>query len=256
VTLHSSQISINFNQTNSSSYYSPPTRSRKMTTSVSTQTDEQATSSASAPVPASEPEPKVTRVFYPSATKISIQVTWWGYRLYLPPPIMAQLSGAHIAAARRGAMLTAALKWVLDQVPMMMVPPQFQAGMMMLRRVSPFLGYVGAFIAWSWERVQTNDSGNGVVLTATWLLPIAILPAAWDFEVHGRPKEPGSIEEQIRADEMNLGVSTVKVDTAVQTDSPPPVKRESSKLGSLFPSKTRRSKSSGGGSKSKRVPRG
>ncbi|KAF5345205.1 hypothetical protein D9758_009652 [Tetrapyrgos nigripes] len=245
-----------------SEYRSTSSRSRKVVSSVSTQTDEQATTSSSTststPVESAQTPtspPKGTRVFYPSATKISIEVTWWGYRLYLPPPVMAQLSNAHVAAAKRGAMLTAALKWVLDQVPMMMVPPQFQAGMLMLRRVSPFLGYVGAFIVWSWDKVQTTDTGNGVVLTATWLLPIAILPAAWDFEVHGAPKEVGSGEEEVRADE--LSASTVKVDMAVQTESPPPVKREGSKLGSLFPSKTKRSKSSQSGSKLKQVhPRG
>ncbi|THV06519.1 hypothetical protein K435DRAFT_773211 [Dendrothele bispora CBS 962.96] len=225
---------------------------RNTTASTSTQTDDP---SSDASTPAPTPKTKTTRVFYPSPTKISLQVTWWGYRLYLPPPIMAQLSSAHVAAAKRGAMLTAALKWVLDQVPIMMVPPQFQPGMMMLRRVSPYLGYVGAFIAWSWEKVQRSDTGNGVVLTATWLLPIAILPSAWDFEVHGKPKEASGsieIEEKVTADELNLSASTSKVDMAVQTDSPPPIKREGSKIGSLFPVKSKKSRSSN--SKTKDAP--
>lgn len=59
----------------------------------------------------------------------------------------------------------------------------------MLKRMSPFLGYIGAFVAWSWSRVQSKDEGQGVVLTATWLLPIAILPATWDYDVHGRPRD-------------------------------------------------------------------
>jgi hypothetical protein len=28
-----------------------------------------------------------------------------------------------------------------------------------------------------------------VVLTATWLVPVALVPSAWDFEQHGRPRE-------------------------------------------------------------------
>ncbi|KAJ3787704.1 hypothetical protein GGU10DRAFT_348171 [Lentinula aff. detonsa] len=144
-------------------------------------------------VPRTEPKPapksKPKRTFYPSSTKLSLQVTWWGYRLFLPPPIIAQLSSAHIAAAKRGAMITAALKWLIDQVPLMVVPPQMRASILMLKRVSPYLGYVGAFVAWSWGRIQAKNEGQGVVLTATWLLPIAILPAAWDFEVHGRPRD-------------------------------------------------------------------
>ncbi|KAJ4485608.1 hypothetical protein J3R30DRAFT_3440809 [Lentinula aciculospora] len=146
-------------------------------------------------------KPKTKRTFYPSSTKLSLQVTWWGYRLFLPPPIIAQLSSAHIAAAKRGAMITAALKWLIDQLPLMVIPPQMRASVLMLKRVSPYLGYVGAFVAWSWGRVQAKDQGQGVVLTATWLLPIAILPAAWDFEIHGRPRdhEVTHATEQTRA---------------------------------------------------------
>ena len=35
----------------------------------------------------------------------------------------------------------------------------------------------------------TVTAGKGVVLTATWLLPIALIPATWDYELHGYPKE-------------------------------------------------------------------
>ncbi|KAJ3922075.1 hypothetical protein F5877DRAFT_34614 [Lentinula edodes] len=157
------------------------------TTEPVVESDTSAASLKPAPKPA--PKTKSRRTFYPSSTKLSLEVTWWGYRLFLPPPILAQLSSAHIAAAKRGAMITAALKWLIDQVPLMVVPPQMRASVLMLKRVSPYLGYVGAFVAWSWGRIQMKDQGNGVVLTATWLLPIAILPAAWDFEVHGRPRD-------------------------------------------------------------------
>jgi len=155
--------------------------------------DDQTTSTEPAPPttpkPVDKPAPKPKRTFYPSSTQISLEVTWWGYRLFLPPPILAQLSSTHIAAAKRGAMITAALKWLIDQVPLMVIPLQMRAGVMMLKRMSPYLGYVGAFVAWSWTRVQAKDEGHGVVLTATWLLPIAILPATWDYDIHGRPRD-------------------------------------------------------------------
>ncbi|KAG7099850.1 hypothetical protein E1B28_001657 [Marasmius oreades] len=135
----------------------------------------------------STPQSKTKRVFQPSATTLSVQCTWWGYRLFIPPPVMAQLSNTHIAAAKRGAMITAALKWLVDKAPLMMIPPQLRPAMLLLKGFSPYLGYIGAFVAWSWGRVESKDTGNGVVLTATWLLPIAILPASWDFNVHGVP---------------------------------------------------------------------
>ncbi|ESK97378.1 hypothetical protein Moror_17809 [Moniliophthora roreri MCA 2997] len=159
------------------------------------------------PAEESKPKAKPKRVFQPSPTKLSLQCTWWGYRLYIPPPIMAQLSNAHIEAAKRGAMITAALKWLLDKVPIMMVPAQMRPGMLLLRKFSPYLGYVGAFVAWSWGRVESQDTGNGVVLTATWLLPIAILPASWDFEVHGRPVEE---QKERIADAKNDTISKVQ----------------------------------------------
>ncbi|KAJ7103169.1 hypothetical protein B0H15DRAFT_1016983 [Mycena belliarum] len=123
----------------------------------------------------------------PSPTKISLQAMWWGYRLYLPPPVMKVLNNSHLAAAKRGAMITAALKWLLDKVPMMLLPPPLRPAMMVLKRLTPFLGYVGVFIAWSWTAIKARDKGEGVVLTATWLLPVALVPATLnreDFQRH------------------------------------------------------------------------
>ena len=39
---------------------------------------------------------------------------------------------------------------------------------------------IGGFIAWSWDEIQSFDTGNGVTLTATWLLPIALIPGTWE----------------------------------------------------------------------------
>ncbi|KAL0066612.1 hypothetical protein AAF712_006416 [Marasmius tenuissimus] len=171
----------------------------------------------------STPKPKQKRVFQPSATQLSFQCTWWGYRLFLPPPVMAQLSNAHVAAAKRGAMITAALKWIIDKAPVMMVPPTLRPAMLLLRSFSPYLGYVGAFVAWSWTRVESKDVGNGVVLTATWLLPIAILPASWDFEAHGTPVDPaisaGEASSRVAAAGTSSGAKAA-TDTKGKKDVP------------------------------------
>jgi len=116
----------------------------------------------------------------PSTTQISVYAAWWGYRLYLPPSVMAALDSVSFKATTQAAMVTGALKWLLDQVPTMLVPPQFRPALMMMKRLGPIVGYVGVFVAWSWGRIKTHDKGNGVVLTATWLLPVALVPMAWD----------------------------------------------------------------------------
>jgi len=99
----------------------------------------------------------------PSTTQISVYAAWWGYRLYLPPSVMAALDSVSFKATTQAAMVTGALKWLLDQVPTMLVPPQFRPALMMMKRLGPIVGYVGVFVAWSWGRIKTHDKGNGVV---------------------------------------------------------------------------------------------
>lgn len=120
------------------------------------------------------------RVWLPSPTKISIQAMWWGFRIYLPPPVLDALNDKQLEAAKRAAMITAALKWLLDHLPISVMPPQLRTSMYFLRRLVPYLGYIGGFIAWSWSAVKVFDKGYGVVLTATWLLPIALIPGTWE----------------------------------------------------------------------------
>lgn len=107
-------------------------------------------------------------------------------------------------------MITSALKWLLDHVPVALIPPQFQLALSLLRGLVPLLGYIGGFIAWSWSAIRVFDRGTpptvltsppcaiqvllligrGVTLTATWLLPIAIIPGTWQvYEVPATPPE-------------------------------------------------------------------
>ncbi|KAF8956081.1 hypothetical protein BDZ97DRAFT_1853534 [Flammula alnicola] len=138
----------------------------------------------------------------PSTTQISLLTTWWGYRLYLPPPVMGKLDGASLQATARAAMITTALKWLLEKIPILLVPPQFRPAVKMLKQLSPVVGYVGVFIAWSWDRVRALDKGNGVVLTATWLLPVALLPMSWDAgDIYGPRPRPKAEEISAAAKE-------------------------------------------------------
>jgi len=122
------------------------------------------------------------RVWVPSLTKISVQTMWWGFRIYLPPPVLDVLNNKQLEAAKRAAMVTAALKWLMGHVPMPLLPPQMRPAVTILRQLVPYLGYVGGLIAWSWSAVKSFDKGHGVVLTATWLLPIALIPGTWEAD--------------------------------------------------------------------------
>ncbi|KAG6874395.1 hypothetical protein C0995_015131 [Termitomyces sp. Mi166 len=148
------------------------------------------TTSVDQGTPAAPPATMTTR-WVPSTTKISVLTTWWGYRLYLPPPVMAILDSSQIKATQRAAMITTALTWFLKKVPTMMVPAPMMPAVKVLRRLSPLLSYIGVFIAWSWSRITACDRGNGVVLSATWLLPVALIPMAWDAgDIYGPPIRP------------------------------------------------------------------
>ncbi|KAF9469751.1 hypothetical protein BDZ94DRAFT_1243174 [Collybia nuda] len=141
--------------------------------------------------PAVPNQPVLEKLWVPSTTNLSLYTTWWGYRLYLPPPVMSTLGDNQLKATKRAAMITAALQWFLNKIPLTMMPPQVRGAAVLLRRLLPLVGYIGVFIAWSWTRISARDKGNGVVLTATWLLPVALIPMAWDAgTIHGPSSVP------------------------------------------------------------------
>jgi len=62
--------------------------------------------------------------------------------------------------AKRAAIITTALRWLLGHVPLTVVPPQFRVGFLIAQRLVPYLGYVGGFVAWSWGAMKSFDKGT------------------------------------------------------------------------------------------------
>lgn len=85
---------------------------------------------------------------------------------YLPPPVIDTLNNKRLEAAKRAALITTALKWLLDHLPVKLVPPQFRPVLMVLKRLIPYLGYIGVFIAWSWGAIKAFDKGTYDLKTA------------------------------------------------------------------------------------------
>ena len=109
---------------------------------------------------------------------------------WLPPPVLAMLDDKEIEAAKIGAMLTTALQWLLNNVPDSALPPTLRPALSLVKSLVPYLGYIGGFVAWSWGAIKGFDKGYGVTLTATWLLPIALVPGTW--EEKDLPKPPAT----------------------------------------------------------------
>jgi hypothetical protein len=106
-----------------------------------------------------EKKPREVKVWIPSASQISLQATWWGYRIYLPPPVLDVLSSKQLEAAKRAAMITGSLQFFLRSLPVAVFPPQFRGAAMILQRLAPSISYIGAFLAWSWESIKGFDKG-------------------------------------------------------------------------------------------------
>ncbi|KAK1216371.1 hypothetical protein PQX77_020985 [Marasmius sp. AFHP31] len=155
------------------------------------------------------------RIWMPSPTKVSVQALWWGYRLFLPPPVLAILSDEQVEATKRVALITSSLTWFFANIPVAALPLPMQPALLMLQKLVPYLGYVGSLITWSWDAVKSFDTGHGVILSATWLLPVALIPGTWedyDFPAHA--------EDPVQSKSGEIGQDP-KLEFALQLPLPP-----------------------------------
>ena len=83
---------------------------------------------------------------------------------WLPPPVLAMLNDKQIEAAKLAAMVTTALQWLLNNVPEGALPPTLRPALMLVKSLVPYLGYIGGFVAWSWEGIKSFDVGFGVLV--------------------------------------------------------------------------------------------
>ena len=69
------------------------------------------------------------------------------------------LNNKRLETAKRAAIITTALQWLFGRIPLAIVPPQYRAGVMVTKRLVPYLGYIGGFLAWSWGTMKSFDKG-------------------------------------------------------------------------------------------------
>ncbi|KAL9939988.1 hypothetical protein V8E36_000693 [Tilletia maclaganii] len=129
------------------------------------------------------------RVWVPSRTRISFYATWWGFSIWLPPPAMVYLSEELGDADKIAKVLSTVLTFLITHIPVAIIPAPLLPLVTVLQAIAPLTGYIATFIAWSWTFIKSLDKGNGVVLSATWILPVAMIPRAWDGPIVPAPAD-------------------------------------------------------------------
>ncbi|SOV06914.1 uncharacterized protein UDID_05748 [Ustilago sp. UG-2017a] len=155
------------------------------------------------------------RVWVPSSTKVSIHASWWGYNLYLPKSVLDSLDGDVDEAEKIANLINRCLTFILNNVPAGL-PPAFLAVVTILKAIAPTTGYISTFIGWSWDTIKSFNKGQGVILSATWILPVALIPRAWDA-----PASPGSIPTTPVTANPNPTTPTTPAPPSAPTDTAP-----------------------------------
>lgn len=122
----------------------------------------------------------VKRVWIPSTTKASFLAQWWGFTLYLPQAVMAEVGKDAEKAENIAMTISKMLTALLDGAAKIPLPASFQAVLTVLKSIAPVTQYISTYIGWSWNELKTLDKGEGICLSTTWVLPVALIPRTWD----------------------------------------------------------------------------
>lgn len=114
---------------------------------------------------------------YPPTDRMSVLTYWWGLEILLPPPSIEYLSNVQSVTSTVMNFLSA-LSLVNNGV----------------RELLPFVRYFAQFIDFEFNSIKKVDKGNGVVCAATWIMPAAMIPRAWDFPLPPDPNTPPPVD--------------------------------------------------------------
>ncbi|KAF9342675.1 hypothetical protein BGX26_007055 [Mortierella sp. AD094] len=59
-----------------------------------------------------------------------------------------------------------------------------------LAALVPLTRIISAWVGFQWAVIQAEDLGKGVILSATWVLPVALAPRSWDHPGDEEDPEP------------------------------------------------------------------
>ncbi|KAI0363332.1 hypothetical protein BV20DRAFT_1031495, partial [Pilatotrama ljubarskyi] len=101
---------------------------------------------------------------YPPTDRMSVITYWWGLEIVMPESSVKYLSNVPSIAHTVINFLTA-----------------LSVASGGVREILPFVRYISQYIDAEWRSIEQADQGKGVVCAATWIMPAALVPRAWDF---------------------------------------------------------------------------
>ncbi|KAF9413455.1 hypothetical protein BGZ94_000725 [Podila epigama] len=109
----------------------------------------------------------------PPTHMISAYTFWWGYEIYIPHKCMANLDHG----LNTSQIFLNLLSGAIVNIPG-------------LSALVPIAKIISAWVGYQWGIIKTQDNGKGVVISATWVLPVALASRPWDHE--GNEEDPSS----------------------------------------------------------------
>ncbi|KAI0630164.1 hypothetical protein C8Q77DRAFT_1039831, partial [Trametes polyzona] len=138
---------------------------------------------------------------YPPTDRMSVITYWWGLEVVMPEPSVKYLSNVPSIAHTVINFLTA-----------------LSVANGGVREILPFVRYISQYIDSEWRMIQQADQGQGVICAATWLMPAALVPRAWDFP---QPPVPSASSDDGAAPPANSSTpAQTSGSTAASTSSP------------------------------------
>jgi hypothetical protein len=102
---------------------------------------------------------------HPPLDRLAVLIHWWGFELTIPEPSMAYLGRAHN--------ISSSLMSILQTVAVTGGVPE----------ILPFIRYFSTFVDMEFGAIKSQNHGHGVVVAATWLMPMALVPRPWDYPI-------------------------------------------------------------------------
>jgi hypothetical protein len=131
---------------------------------------------------------------------------WWGLEVVLPPPSLAYLAHAPSIAHA-----------VINFLTAMSVANNGVA------EILPFVRYISQYVDFEWGTIRDTDAGKGVVCAATWIMPAAMVPRAWDFADPPAPVAAAAVEGAPAASEAApVPAASVPSSTPTPIEPAPP----------------------------------